>query len=55
MLDVLQLRCDRNGCDRPLDEGAFRLAYRTEGTERRVYECACGALTITIGRHGEAA
>lgn len=50
MRDVLELRCDREGCDRPLDEAAFRLAYRTGGTERRVYECSCGGVTITIGR-----
>ena len=53
MQDALQLRCDRDGCDRPLGDGAFRLAYRSGTTERRVYECTCGGITITIGRLGE--
>ena len=55
MHHALELSCDRDGCDRSLSEESFRLSYRTAGTERRVYECSCGGITITIGRFGESA
>jgi hypothetical protein len=38
------------GCDRFLGKNALMLSIRMEGGERRVYECACGAVTVTITR-----
>ncbi|MFB6170587.1 MAG: hypothetical protein ABEJ06_05505 [Haloarculaceae archaeon] len=50
MLESLSATCDAPGCDRDLDDAAFRLAYRTEAGERRVYECACGSVTVTVSK-----
>lgn len=38
------------GCERELNETECVLVYRTEPGERRAYECACGAVTITVVR-----
>ncbi|RMB13660.1 hypothetical protein [Haloplanus aerogenes] len=50
MLENLTCTCEAAGCDRPLDEGTLMLAMRTEAGERRAYECACGAVTVTVAR-----
>jgi hypothetical protein len=48
MLENLTSTC--GGCDRSLDDGALMLSMRTEAGERRAYECACGAVTVTVVR-----
>jgi hypothetical protein len=50
MLENLTSTCEAAGCDRSLDEDARMLTMRTEAGERRAYECACGAVTVTIVR-----
>jgi hypothetical protein len=50
MLDELTPTCGADGCDRELRERDRMLAYRTESGERRAYECACGAVTVTVHR-----
>ena len=50
MLDELALVCDSPDCDRSLDGSAHRLTMRTPGGTRHAYECACGAVTITVSR-----
>jgi len=50
MLENLTSTCEAAGCDRPLDDGALMIAMRTEAGERRAYECACGAVTVTVAR-----
>lgn len=44
--------CDANGCDRPLPAEAA-IAIETEAGRRCAYECACGAVTVTVCRTGE--
>lgn len=53
MHTALDLTCDEPDCNRSLTADEFRLAYMTGTTERRIYECSCEALTITIGRRLE--
>lgn len=48
MLDDIGCTCDATGCDRPLSPADCRLVFRTPAGERRAYECACGALTMTV-------
>jgi len=48
MLENLTSTCEAAGCDRPLDDDALMVAMRTEEGERRAYECACGAVTVTV-------
>jgi hypothetical protein len=48
MLDELTATCE--DCDRELRERDRMLVYRTEAGERRAYECACGAVTVTVHR-----
>lgn len=48
MLENLSSTCEAAGCERPLSPDACMLVYRTEGGERRAYECECGAVTITV-------
>ncbi len=50
MLEEIELVCDAPDCDRVLGEPAFRLALTTPVGTRRVYECTCGAVTITVSR-----
>lgn len=50
MLDELAATCERETCSRPLREENCMLVYRTPDGERRAYECACGAVTITVHR-----
>ncbi|WP_193767665.1 hypothetical protein [Halorientalis pallida] len=47
---IEELSCTCSGCDRELREESLRLTYRTDGGERRAYECACGTVTITVAR-----
>jgi hypothetical protein len=48
MLDEIACRCEATGCERRLDDGNCQLVFRTEGGERRAYECACGHVTVTV-------
>jgi hypothetical protein len=48
MLENLTASCTE--CDRPLGDVALMLSMRTDGGERRAYECACGAVTVTVAR-----
>jgi hypothetical protein len=48
MLDELAAACE--GCDKQLREDDCMLTYHTEAGQRRAYECACGAVTITVHR-----
>jgi hypothetical protein len=50
MLDELRSTCEGEGCDRELGEDEKMLVYRTTDGERHAYECACGAVTITVHR-----
>ncbi|WP_324663086.1 hypothetical protein [Haloarcula sediminis] len=40
--------CDADGCDRALTEP--QLVFETEAGRRAAYECACGAVTVTVAR-----
>ncbi|GGN85466.1 MULTISPECIES: hypothetical protein [Haloarcula] len=40
--------CDASDCDRPLGEPA--LVFETAWGRREAYECACGAVTVTVAR-----
>jgi hypothetical protein len=48
MLDDIACTCDAVGCDRTLTEAECELVFRTSAGERRAYECACGAVTMTV-------
>lgn len=48
MLERLTCTCEAEGCDRTLDDDRLMLAMETEFGTRRAYECACGAVTITV-------
>lgn len=50
MLENLTSTCEAAGCDRPLGDDALMLRMRTEAGERRAYECACGAVTVTVAQ-----
>jgi hypothetical protein len=50
MLDAIAPRCQAGGCDRELTDAEPTLVYRTAEGERRAYECACGAVTVTVAR-----
>jgi len=43
-----ELTCACGSCERELADEALRLVYRTPAGERRAYECACGAVTVTV-------
>ncbi|MFC6862149.1 MULTISPECIES: hypothetical protein [Haloarcula] len=40
--------CDGHDCDRPLADPA--LVFETDAGRRAAYECACGAVTVTVCR-----
>jgi len=40
--------CDADDCDRPL--GDPQLGFETDAGRREAYECACGAVTVTVAR-----
>jgi hypothetical protein len=46
MLDSLACTCE--ACDRSLADVEAALVVRTDGGERRAYECDCGAVTVTV-------
>jgi len=50
MLENLTSTCEAAGCDRSLDDDALILRMQTASGERRAYECACGAVTVTVVR-----
>jgi hypothetical protein len=50
MIESLTPTCEASGCDRALDAAHRRLVYESPGGTRHVYECACGAVTITVHR-----
>lgn len=45
-----ELACTCESCERQLDESDRMLVYQTEAGERRAYECACKAVTVTVHR-----
>lgn len=46
------VQCERADCTRPLPDDPT-IAFSTGETERRAYECACGAVTITLAREDD--
>ena len=50
MLESLTPTCDADGCDRPLSAEDRRIVYESPGGTRHVYECDCGAVTVTVHR-----
>jgi len=40
--------CDGENCDRALGEP--QLVFETPAGRREAYECACGAVTVTVAR-----
>lgn len=50
MRHLLDFACDGSECDRPLSADELRLTFASGETIRRVYECPCGAVTVTVGR-----
>ncbi len=50
MLEQLTLTCEATGCDRPLDTDELAVSMETPAGVRHAYECACGAVTITVVR-----
>lgn len=45
-----ELSCTCRECERELRSESLQLVYRDDGGERRAYECACGAVTVTVAR-----
>ncbi|UPV99085.1 hypothetical protein M0R88_11160 [Halorussus gelatinilyticus] len=50
MLEDLRCVCDGRNCERALGENDLMLRMTTDAGERRAYECACGAVTVTVVR-----
>ena len=50
MLEDLRCVCDDSACERALGENQLMLAMETPAGTRRAYECACGAVTVTVSR-----
>jgi hypothetical protein len=48
MLERLTTTCE--ACDAGLDDDAFGLAMDLGDGQRRLYECDCGAVTMTVVR-----
>lgn len=48
MLEDLRCACDARNCQRTLGEDELMLRMTTDAGERRAYECACGAVTVTV-------
>mgnify|MGYP000754853220 CR=1 FL=1 len=48
MLESLTPTCEAEGCDRTLRDDDRQLVYESPGGTRHVYECDCGAVTITV-------
>jgi hypothetical protein len=47
---IRELACACEECSRDLGQSEFMLALETPEGERRAYECACGAVTVTVVR-----
>jgi hypothetical protein len=45
-----ETRCDADGCERALTEP--QLVFETDAGRQEAYECACGAVTVTVARPG---
>ena len=50
MLNELACTCEAAGCQRTLTDDDRMLVFRTDAGERHAYECACGAVTVTVHR-----
>lgn len=50
MIEQLSCTCENDCCANELGEEEWMLTYRTGDGERRLYECSCGAVTITVHR-----
>lgn len=50
MLNELTTTCEADGCGRSLGDAEFMLAMETPAGTRCAYECACGAVTVTVVR-----
>ena len=50
MMEDLRCACDARGCSRTLGENELLVRMTTDAGERRAYECACGAVTVTVAR-----
>jgi hypothetical protein len=48
VFDELTPTCEASGCERALADPA--LVFQDEAGERRAYECACGAITVTVAK-----
>ncbi|WP_202593594.1 hypothetical protein [Halococcus sediminicola] len=48
MFDELTPTCEATDCDHEL--AAPALVFRDRYGERRAYECACGAITVTVAK-----
>lgn len=49
MLDRLASATECTTCENTLTDAQCQMVYDTAAGRRRVYECSCGAVTITIG------
>ena len=49
VFDELTPACEAPGCERSL-VGEPALVFREAAGERRAYECACGAVTVTVAK-----
>lgn len=48
MLDELASATQCNTCENALTDSQCQMVYETAAGRRRVYECSCGAVTITV-------
>ncbi|WEL18031.1 MULTISPECIES: hypothetical protein [unclassified Halorhabdus] len=50
MLESLTPTCEADGCDQRLHRDDRQIVYESPGGTRHVYECSCGAVTVTVAR-----
>ena len=50
MMERLRCTCEASGCERALGDDQLMVAMETDAGTRRAYECACGAVTVTVSR-----
>jgi hypothetical protein len=50
MLETLSASCEADGCDRDLTDDDRAIVFETDAGVRHVYECDCGAVTVTVAR-----
>jgi hypothetical protein len=48
MLDELASACNCTDCDSTLTDTQCQMVFDTAAGRRRVYECSCGAVIITV-------